>query len=149
MYRDITLTVTGLDFNTPDSLLFEYFQKFGATIVSNNVVYSKYIDGPFKGKFNGERKYLLNFTNSSRHMGTFHYLDGSKVRIFYRGNTKTCGRCHRSSYSCPGKGIAKDCQNAGGPKVYLNDHMQRLWSEIGFNPSNLDLNSTNIDAQPT
>ena len=39
--RDVTLTVTGLDFNTPNSLLFEYFQKFGVTIVSNNVVYSE------------------------------------------------------------------------------------------------------------
>ena len=104
--RDVSLTVSGLDFNTPDSLIFEYIQKFGATIVSNNVVYSKYNEGPFKGKYNGERKYSVNFTNGN--MGTYHFLDGAKIKIFYRGNIRTCGRCHSSSYYCPGKGIAKD-----------------------------------------
>ena len=144
--RDVTLTVSGLDFNTPDTLIFEYIQKFGASIVNNNVTYVKYIEGPFKGKFNGERRYQVNFSNCTRQMGTYHYLDGAKVKIFYKGNHRTCGRCHRSSYKCPGKGIAKDCHTAGGPKVYLNDHMKQLWTEIGFNPSNFELPSDFVEA---
>ena len=129
--KDVSLTVSGLDFNTADSLIFEYIQKFGATIVSNNVVYSKYNEGPFKGKYNGERKYSVNFTNGN--MGTYHFLDGAKVKIFYRGNIRTCGRCHSSSYHC---------QSACGPKVFLMDHMKSLWTQIEFNPTNLELSST-------
>ena len=78
-------------------------------------------------------------------MGTYHFLDGAKVKIFYRGNTRTCGRCHCSSFNCPGKGIAKDCQSAGGQKVFLNDHMKRLWALIGFNPTNFELDNSVTD----
>ena len=72
-------------------------------------------------------------------MGNYHFLDGSKIRIFYRGNEKTCGRCHRTSRSCLGNGIAKECDTKGGVRVHLNDHMRKLWSEIGFVPSSFEL----------
>ena len=55
--KDVTVTVSGLDFNTPDSLVFEYIKRFGGIIISNNVIYTKFSEGPFKGKCNGERKY--------------------------------------------------------------------------------------------
>ena len=144
--KDVTLTAIGLDFNTPDSLIFEYIQKFGAVIINNTVIYSKFSEGPFKGKYNGERKYQVDFTNCKMNMGTYHFLDGAKVRIFYHGNVKTCGRCHGTPEACPGRGIARDCQEAAGPRTHLNDHMRKIWSEIGFNPTSFELpNGKEID----
>ena len=29
-------------------------------------------------------------------MGTYHHIDGAKVREVYPGNTRTCGRCHQT-----------------------------------------------------
>ena len=89
--NDVTVTVVGLDFNTPDSYVFEYIKNFGR-IVNNSVIYCKFTEGPFKGKFNGDRKYQVDFSESKIHMGTYHLIDGERVKIFYRGNKKTCAR---------------------------------------------------------
>ena len=136
---DVTVSVSGLDFNTPDSLMFEYIQKFGGVLINNSVIYSKFTEGPFKGKFSGERKYQVDFTTSERSMGTYHHLDNTRVRIFYRGNQKTCGRCHQAARTCPGGGLARECENAGGTRVHLSDHMRKTWEEIGFKPATFTL----------
>ena len=49
----VKVTIVGLDFNMPDSFIFEYLSKFGNPVL-NAVVYSKFESGPFKGKYNGE-----------------------------------------------------------------------------------------------
>ena len=143
--NDVTVSVIGLDFNTPDSLMMEYIRKFGGVIVNNKVIYSRYMEGPFKGKYTGERKYQVDLTASTRSMGTYHFIDGAKIRIFYRGNDKTCGRCHQTPRTCPGKGLAKDCQAAGSQRVNLFDHMRDLWSNIGFTPSGFTLPQSDED----
>ena len=135
---DVKVTIVGLDFNTPDTFVFDYLSKFGV-VTSQTVAYSKFEIGPFKGKFNGERKFQVDFKNASRQMGTFHLIDGCKVKVFYRGNKKTCGRCHKFADGCPGKSIAKDCESNGGARVLLSQHMETLWSAIGFVPANFEL----------
>ena len=85
------VTVTGLGFNTPDSLVQEYIVKFGGKLVTMDVIYEKYCAGPFQGKLNGGRKNNVVFTESEVKMGTFHILDGRKLKVFYRGNSRTCG----------------------------------------------------------
>ena len=137
--RDVVVTVIGLDFNTPDTLVQGYIEKFGGKMVSHEVIYGKYGDGPMRGMFNGERRYNVEFKDGARPMGTFHFLDGAKVRIFYRGNSKTCARCHKVSGVCPGGGYAKECHNQDGQKVDLADHMRVLWQEIDFNPTTFEL----------
>ena len=137
--KNVTVSVTGLDFNTPDSLMFNYIKKFGGSIISNEVIYSKFTEGPFRGKYSGERKYQVEFQKGFRSMGTYHFIDGAKIRIFYRGNEKSCGRCHEQARTCPGRGIARDCDKAGGPRVSLSEHMQRLWADIGFEPTTFAL----------
>ena len=97
---DVTVSVTGLDFNTPDNLVRDYITKFGGVIINTSVIYSRFTEGPFKGKFTGERKYQVDFSDSRKPMGTYHFLDGARVRIFYRGNQKTCGRCHQHARGC-------------------------------------------------
>ena len=143
--KDVVVTVAGLDFNTPDTLIQEYIVKFGAKLMSPNVMYSKYTEGPFKGKFNGERKYQVDFTEATTNMGTYHFIDGSRIRVFYRGNTKTCGRCHKSSGQCPGDGVARECEEQGGERVHLSDHMRSLWAFINFNPTSFKLPETTED----
>ena len=81
------VTVTGLDFNTPDTLVMEYLNKFG-NVTNSSVIYSKFEEGPFKGKYTGERKYKVDFSGAFTQMGTYHILDGSKIRVYYRGNKK-------------------------------------------------------------
>ena len=142
---DVTVSVCGLDFNTPDTFLIEYLNKFG-TVLGNNVIYSKYKEGPFKGKYTGERKYQVDFSNSRKSMGTYHFVDGARVRIFYRGNIKTCARCHQIASDCPGEARAKDCEQKNGPKLNLSDHMRSLWNEVGFVPTSFTL--TNTEDEP-
>lgn len=137
--RDVTVTVVGLDFNTPDSLVKDYIEKFGGKSVNQQVIYGRHGEGPLKGVFNGERKYNVEFSDSAIPMGTYHFLDGAKVRVFYRGNTKTCARCQQVSGFCPGEGYAKDCQMNGGIKVDLSEHMKTLWQKVGFKPTNFEL----------
>ena len=76
----------------------------------------------------------MDFTESKLEMGTFHILDGSKVKIFYRGNKSTCGWCHADSSKCPGGAKAKTCKEKGTAQVQLVDHMTTLWSLVGFDP---------------
>ena len=78
-------------------------------------------------------------------MGTFHIIDGSRVKVFYRGNIKTCARCHQAASDCPGQAIARDCEENQGPKINILDHMRNLWSEIGFTPSSFSLNQDEDD----
>ena len=142
---EVTVTIAGLDFNTPDTLVMEYLNKFGS-VTTNSVIYNKFEDGPFKGKYTGERKYKVDFSGAATHMGIYHILDGSKIRVYYRGNKKTCGRCHQASSNCLGGGMAKDCEAAGGERLFLTEHMKTLWDKIGFKPSSFSL-EVNEDEQ--
>ena len=72
-------------------------------------------------------------------MGTYHLIDGCKVRVFYRGNAKTCGRCHKTARECPGEAVARNCAVGEGARVFLSDHMKKLWEEIGFVPTTFEL----------
>ena len=38
--------------------------------------------------------------------------------------------------------VAKNCALGGGDRVFLSDHMKQLWSEIGFVPTNVELDDT-------
>ena len=136
--KDVTVTISGLDFNTPDTFVFQYLNKFGR-LVNQNVIYCKYTEGPFAGKFNGDRKYSVDFSDSAGPMGTYHIIDGAKTRVFYRGNIKTCGRCHKFAYNCPGEGVAKVCEENSGERTKLSDWMRELWGKVGFKPDSFEL----------
>ena len=43
--------------------------------------------------------------------------------------------------SCKGEGLAKLCQENGGQRVPLIEHMRSLWTHIGFTPTSFELNS--------
>ena len=137
--KDVENTVAGLGFNTPDSLVQEYITKFGGKLVTNDVIYGKFGSGPFQGKLNGTRKYRVDFTQSKTPMGTFHILDGNKVKIFFRGNRSTCGWCQADITKCPGGAKAKACKEMETPQVHLGDHMRALWKLIQFDPQSFEM----------
>ena len=55
---EVTVTVKGLNFNTPDTVVIEYLNKHGK-VVTDKVIYEVAADGPFKGLKNGNRKYKV------------------------------------------------------------------------------------------
>ena len=48
--------------------------------------------------------------------------------------------CHKVATECPGGGLARDCEAAGGCRVFLSSHMKVLWEKVGFTPSSFELN---------
>ena len=78
-------------------------------------------------------------------MGSYHFLDGEVVRITYRGNVETCGRCHKNARNCPGGAKKKECKEAGGQFVHISEHMRQLWKEIGFTPTGFELPGVDIE----
>ena len=53
--KDVILTVSGLDFNTPETLVIGYIEKFGGKLVTKDVIYDKHGEGSLKDIFNGDR----------------------------------------------------------------------------------------------
>ena len=134
--REVTLLITGLPFNTPDSQVKHYVESFGAKMMSVEPIYGVYKEGPWIGQYNGERRYKVDFTSQITPMGTYHLLNDAKVRVSYPGNTRTCGRCHKAPTSCVGGGIARVCGEYYGERVTLFKHMKELWKKINFDPCN-------------
>ena len=135
---EVVVTISSLDFDTPDQFVIEYLNKFGK-VINKQPIYCKGTEGFMKDKFNGTRKYLVDFSQSIRYMGSYHFLDGEVVRVSYRGNVETCGHCHKSSSKCPGGAKKKVCKESGGQFIHISDHMRQLWSEIDFLPTGFEL----------
>ena len=103
------------------------------------------VRGHLRAKTNGDRRYQVDFSGTRKHMGTFHLIDNSKVKVFYQGNMKTCGRCHKPASICIGSGIARNCEIGGGDRVKLIDHMRSLWNEIDFIPTTFNNGNENCN----
>ena len=132
--RESIVTIKGIHPNTRDEVVTDYLMKFGR-LVSTKVIHAVFQDGPLKGFRNGDRSFKVEFKQKVN-MGTYHVIDGQKVTVRYLGQQQTCARCHQTGQYCPGKGVAKRCEAAGGAKVELSDHVQNLWKEIGYTPRN-------------
>ena len=133
--KDVTVSIKGIKFNTPDGLIIEYLNKHGE-VVSNEVIYEKFKDGPFKGKMNGIRKYQVDFSKGNRlNLVSFHLINRAKVSIRYPGQKRTCGRCHKTSQFCEGNGVAQTCEENRGERVSLVDEMKKHWDNINFQPT--------------
>merc|ERR1712081_52257 len=89
-------------------------------------------EGPWKGQYNGDRRFKADFSEQVLPMGTYHLLGGAKVRVVYPGNAKTCARCHQGPLLCPGGGMARECAEQGGRRVPLSHHMKQLWEQVGY-----------------
>ena len=121
--KEVTIVVMGLDFMVEDEVMMEYIKSFGGVIKSDRVIYSKDKQGPFKGLLNGERRYLVDMSGALCNMGTYHHIGENKVKVIYKGNSRTCGRCHEEQQKCSGRGIARECTSG---RISLEHHMERL-----------------------
>ena len=63
-------------------------------------------------------------------MGSYHLLDGARVKVIYPGNTRTCARCHSPPNQCPGNGIARQCETEGTERVSLSLHLKQMGGRL-------------------
>ena len=142
--REVVVTLKGVLPNTRDDGVMDYLAKFGK-VTTTKVVYAVFGEGPLKGFKNGDRLYKLEIKANS-YLGTYHVIDGQRVTARYPGQKQTCARCFCPPHSCPGKGMAKRCEQEGGLKVEFNDYIHQLWAKIGYIPSDVELaRGTNIE----
>ena len=135
--RDAVVTLKGIHPNTRDDGVLDYLAKFGR-ITSTRVVKPVYSDGPLKGIGNGDRMYKLELSPNT-YLGTYHVIDGQRVTARYPGQQQTCARCFGTPYTCPGKGVARKCEQEGGEKIEFSDYIYQLWQAIGYEPSQVEL----------
>ena len=94
------------------------------------------------GKLNGNRSFMVEVTKP---MGSYYIIDGEKVSVKYRGQDKTCARCHKTESVCPGKAMARDCNF---DRVLLSTHMEEHWEKVGYRPDTIELNEVDeLDIQ--
>ena len=130
--KEVIVTIRGIHPNTRDSVVIDYLAKFG-TILTTKVMYGSFLSGPLEGLKNGNRSYKLQL-KPGMNIGSYHYLDGQKVTLRYAGQKQTCGRCHEDSPNCPGRGVARECEQKGGSKVAFSQYVIDLWNKIGYSP---------------
>ena len=130
--REVILTIKGLHPNSLDDTVLKYLKCFGK-VEKMKVIMDTFREGPLAGLQNGTRKYTMEIRPELL-VGTSHIIDGHKVNLSYPGQRKFCFRCYKVDRDCPGSGIARDCQAAGGEKVLLTDHMRVFWNKINFQP---------------
>ena len=128
--RVVKLRIVGLYFNTPDSLVIEYLENFGIKVTSQTSSMDTFKEGPWRGQLNGERVYQAEVHSQKCPMGSYHLMDGARVKVIYTGNTKTCARCHSPPDQCPGNGIARQCEAEGTDRVSLSLHLKQLAEKL-------------------
>ena len=142
--KEISVFISGLHPNTKDQAAIKYLSAHGKVSTTDKVVHHVYPGLPgssiLAGKLNGDRSYMVEVMKP---MGSFHIIEGQKVFIRYRGQLKSCARCHKIMLDCPGKGVAKDCT---GDRVLLSAHMEQHWQDVGFVPDTGLINE--VDEEP-
>ena len=74
-----------------------------------------------------ERKLLLKINHN---VPSFILVKGTKLRVHYAGQPKTCGRCHKYWNSCPGGGKMDKCKKAKGEEKPLKVAFKQLTNRI-------------------
>ena len=144
--KELSVTISGLHPNTKDQAVVKYLSAHGKVSTTDKVIHHVYPGAPGSslcaGKTNGNRTYMVEITKP---MGSYHIIDGEKVSVKYRGQDKTCARCHKTESLCPGKAMARDCTS---DRVLLSAHMEEHWAKVEYRPDTKDLNEVDdLDVQ--
>ena len=144
--KEQSVTISGLHPNTKDQAVVKYLSAHGKVSTSDRVIHHVFPgtlgSSLCAGKLNGNRTYMVEI---KKPMGSYHIIDGEKVSVKYRGQDRTCARCHMTESACPGKAIARDCD---APRVLLSDHMKQHWEKVGYEPDNSDMSEVDeLDIQ--
>ena len=144
--REVSVLISGLHPNTKDQAVIRYLSAHGIVSQKHKIIHHVYQSDSgsslLAGKLNGDRSYMVELI---RPMGSFHIFDGEKVSVKYRGQSRTCARCHKTSTECPGKAVARECDS---DRVLLSTHMEEHWHNIGFTPETPNLVEEDCDSEP-
>ena len=144
--KELSVTISGLHPNTKDTAVVRYLAAHGKVSTTDKVIHHVIpgVSGTSlcAGKLNGTRTYMVEVTKP---MGSYHIVDGEKVSVRYRGQAKTCAKCHKTESFCPGKAMAKDCTL---DRVLLSTHMEEHWAKVDYKPDTQELNEVDeLDVQ--
>ena len=82
--------------NTRDQAVLRYLSAHGKVSKQHKVIHHVFPgeagSSLLAGKLNGNRSYMVEL---NKPMGSYHIIDGVKVSVRYRGQTRTCARCHK------------------------------------------------------
>ena len=106
--KEVSVLISGLHPNTKDQAVIRYLAAHGNVSQKDRVIHHVFPGEAgstlLAGKLNGNRSYMVEILKP---MGSFHIIDGEKVSVKYRGQLRTCARCHKSERDCSGKGLAR------------------------------------------
>ena len=128
--KEVSVFISGLHPNTKDQAVIRYLAAHGKVSQKDKVIHHVFPgetgSSLLAGKTNGDRSYMVEITKP---MGSYHIIDGEKVSVKYRGQIRTCARCHQSERDCSGNAVARDCKE---DRVLLSTHMEKHWELIGL-----------------
>ena len=109
----ILITIAGLEYDTKDTVVLDYVKKIAKT--EHQTIYrSKYRNGDLKGLFKGKRTTYINEFIQPEKIGSYHFIDGQQVRIFYAGMIQSCGWCYCPRVMCKNEAEFTECKKPGG-----------------------------------
>ena len=126
--KDLLVTVSWLDLETPDELVSHIFSHFGT--LKSNIQWCKIRQ---EHEETEEAKLLNNILSGERQfwmeidkpLPSYASIEGRKVKVYHAGQKRTCARCQMAGETCPGKANAKLCDENGGVKV----NVDTAWKE--------------------
>ena len=133
--KDVLVTVSWLDMETPNELLYHLFSHFGKVNSSiADCVYKKNekdsdLASLLDGVPNGERQFWMTVTTP---LPSYGIIDGKRVKIFHVGQARTCARCHCTRDVCPGQANARQCEDNGGEKKNLEDFWRKTLQDVDY-----------------
>ena len=133
--KDILVTVSWLDLETPDELLSHVFGHFGT--IKSNIQWCKIrqeADESEEAKLlnnilSGERQFWMEIDKS---LPSYASIDGRKVKIYHPGQKRTCAICQQDGETCPGKANAKLCDENGGAKMNVDTAWNGILISVGY-----------------
>ena len=141
--KEVSVLISGLHPNTKDQAVIRYLAAHGKVSQKDKVIHHVFPgetgSSLLAGKLNGNRSYMVEITKP---MGSYHIIDGEKVSVKFRGQQRTCARCHQPESDCSGKAIARDCQE---DRVLLSAYMEEHWKQVGFSPDTRTTNGDDVD----
>ena len=119
--KDVLVTVSWLDMETPNELLYHLFSHFGKVNSSiADCVYKKNEkDSDLASLLDGVRQFWMTVTTP---LPSYGIIDGKRVKIFHVGQARTCACCHCTRDVCPGQANARQCEDNGGEKNLEDSH---------------------------
>ena len=135
--KDVLVTVSWLDLETPDDFLTYVLSFFGK--IKSGVQYMKIKEEPGESKeaqllnniLSGERKIWMEV---DKPIPSYAVINGRRIKIFYNGQKRTCARCCKYKESCPGESNAKLCEENGGEKVKTEIMWKATLESVNYAP---------------